>query len=118
MPRFKLDENIPAAAKDLLISEGCDVETVLDEQLGGCLDSMIADAANSEDRILVTLDLDFADIRAYPPSESSGTWVLRPRTNSVMAILNVLKAAIEMVRNEMPTKRLWIVEPERIRIHE
>ena len=60
--RFKLDENLRRHAHALLVSEGHEAHTVNDEQLEGCPDDRILDACKNEDRILVTLDLDFADI--------------------------------------------------------
>jgi hypothetical protein len=32
--------------------------------------------------VLVTFDLDFSDIRVYPPAGHHGIWVLRPRTKA------------------------------------
>jgi predicted nuclease of predicted toxin-antitoxin system len=66
--RFKLDENLPRDVQALLRQGGHDVQTALDEQLGGRPDPEILDAYVREARILVTFDLDFADIRLYPPS--------------------------------------------------
>jgi len=66
--RFKLDENLPRDVEGLLGEAGHDVETALSERLGGEPDRKVFDASRCEDRILVTLDLDFADIRLYPPS--------------------------------------------------
>lgn len=60
--RFKLDENLPGDAEALLESSGYDAETVLGERLGGGPDLEVLDASRAEGRILVTLDLDFADI--------------------------------------------------------
>lgn len=61
--RFKLDENLPRAARDRLSVRGWDVHDVFDEHLGGALDEAIQAACEGEARILVTLDTDFADIR-------------------------------------------------------
>lgn len=116
--RFKLDENLPRDAEALLGEAGHDVETALSERLGGGPDRKVFDASRSEDRILVTLDLDFADIRLYPPSSHPGIWVLRPRSESIGNIPGLLKGALAVLRTETAAKRLWIVEPERVRIHD
>ena len=63
--RFKLDENLPRDAKALLLAAGHDAETATDEHLGGNPDLEVLDACRTESRILITLDLDFADIRFY-----------------------------------------------------
>jgi predicted nuclease of predicted toxin-antitoxin system len=70
--RFKFDENLPRDAEALFGGAGHEVETVLGERLGGGPDPKVFDASRAEDRILVTLDLDFADIRLYPPSSQPG----------------------------------------------
>jgi predicted nuclease of predicted toxin-antitoxin system len=62
--RFKLDENLPRDAQALLLAAGHDAHTVNDRRLAGRPDSKIFDVCLNEDRVLVTLDLDFADIEA------------------------------------------------------
>ena len=75
--RFKLDENMPRDAAIRLSNEGHDVETVVDEGLAGEDDPPILQAATDESRILLTFDLDFADIRQYPPGTHAGIVVFR-----------------------------------------
>ena len=75
--QFKIDENLPSEIARLLVDAGHDVKTVKEQQLQGVRDSVIINVCNNENRILVTLDTDFSNIRAYPPSESSGIIVLR-----------------------------------------
>jgi hypothetical protein len=71
--KFKLDENMPADLGELLRDSGHDVEDVLGEYLGGRPDRPVLAAASSESRILITFDLDFADIRQYPPGSDPPT---------------------------------------------
>ena len=61
--KLKLDENIPTSARARLAQLGHDVDTVLDENLGGTVDSEVWTAAQREQRLLVTQDLDFSDVR-------------------------------------------------------
>jgi len=75
--RFKLDENMPRDAATRLGEEGHDVATVVDEGLGGEEDPPVLKAATDERRILLTFDLDFADIRQYPPGTHAGIVVFR-----------------------------------------
>jgi predicted nuclease of predicted toxin-antitoxin system len=116
--RFKLDENLPKNAGTLLVDAGHDVETVLDERLGGNPDAKILEVCQVENRVLVTFDLDFSDIRLYPPSSHKGIWILRPQTQSVENTLALLRGALELVRSEVLQARLWIVEPDQVRIRE
>ncbi len=116
--RFKLDENLPHDAAVLLQETGHDVHTVLAEHLGGNPDPQVFGASQEEKRILVTFDLDFSDIRIYPPAGHHGVWILRPHTQSIENALTLLRSALRVLESEPTKGRLWIIEPERVRIHE
>jgi len=75
--KFKTDENLPLEASAVLRERGFDAEPVWDEQLSGADDWVIAARVQSEGRILLTLDLDFANIQAYRPDQYAGIIVLR-----------------------------------------
>jgi predicted nuclease of predicted toxin-antitoxin system len=90
---FKLDENLPAEARAILRDAGHDALSVTDQGLGGAPDTSVDQVCQEEDRLLVTLDLDFSDIRAYPPSASAGRIVLRLPSqdkNRILALLSKL----------------------------
>ena len=115
--RFKIDENLPSAAAELLQAAGFDVRTVQDQELQGSSDEVIADAVRTERRVLITLDRGFGDIRAYPPSAYAGIIVLRPKQRDKEATLALLKQIIPALTKESLDGTLWIVEPDRIRFH-
>jgi hypothetical protein len=75
--RFKVDENLPDEAAEHLMCAGHDATTVVGEGVRGCSDSALALRCKDESRVLVTLDLDFADLKTYPPSAYPGSVVLR-----------------------------------------
>lgn len=114
--RFKLDENMPTAAQELLRDHGLDCHTVHDERLVGTLDEHLAATCRSEDRALITLDLDFADVRAYPPSEYPGIIVLRPSHPDREAVLELVARVLALPDEETVDGALWIVDSSRIRI--
>jgi len=116
--RFKLDENIPREAEAILNGSGHDSHSVISENIGGCPDEKLIEVCRQEQRILVTLDLDFSDIRWYPPALHSGIWILRPSTQSVSVICSLLERALRMLKIEPAERKLWIVENERIRIRD
>jgi predicted nuclease of predicted toxin-antitoxin system len=66
--------------------------------------------------VLFTLDLDFADIPAYPPSEYVGIVVLRPTEPSRRQVLQLVSRVLPILSAEWVEHRLWIVEPARVRI--
>lgn len=114
--RFKLDENLPVQLKHLIEASGHDAATVLDEGIGGASDAEVLSVRIAEERVLVTQDLDFSDIRAYPPSGSPGINVLRLTSQARDGLLEVGAALIETLEGSSPRDQLWIVESSRIRI--
>lgn len=66
--RFKIDENLPAEVAELLQASKHDAMTIFDQRMVGELDPKVASVCKSEERALITLDLDFSDIRTYPPT--------------------------------------------------
>ena len=75
--RFKLDENLPVSSAAILASSGHDVDTVGQEGLSGAPDPDVVAAATAVGRVLISLDVGLADIRAYPPGSHAGIVVLR-----------------------------------------
>jgi predicted nuclease of predicted toxin-antitoxin system len=114
--RAKIDENMPVDAVAVLREAGWETSTVYDEALAGADDDRVAAACRLDDRVLVTLDLDFADIRMYPPEEHAGIIVLRPVDPDRDRVLALLRKVIPFFAVEAVRRRLWIVEPDRIRI--
>ena len=116
--RGKVDENMPVEAAAVLRAAGWNCDTVFDEALGGAEDPEVAARCQVEDRVLFTLDMDFADIRAYPPSAYVGIVVFRPVKPSRAGALALLQHVIPVLKAEWLEHRLWIVEPGRVRIRE
>lgn len=112
---FKIDEDLPKDAAELLRSYGFDAETVSEERLAGVGDDVIAAVIQHENRVLITLDLDFSDIRTYPPERYSGIVVLRPKAQDKIAIMALLRRLLKALENNRPDQALWIVESDRIR---
>jgi predicted nuclease of predicted toxin-antitoxin system len=54
--RLKLDENLPRDLADERARRGHDVDTVLDEHLGGRKDPVVVQAATDDERLVITLD--------------------------------------------------------------
>lgn len=66
--------------------------------------------------ILVTADLDLSDIRQYPPEDAPGYMVLHLPRQSKSALLGLLAKAIPLLASHPTSGKLWIVEPDRLRI--
>jgi predicted nuclease of predicted toxin-antitoxin system len=93
--RLKLDENLSRRLEALLMEHGHEVDSVVAEGLGGADDGVVAAAAQREERMLLSIDLDFADITRFPPGSHAGIVVLRvpePRPTLIRAALTGLLA--------------------------
>ena len=117
MPKFKLDENLPIEAAPLLRDAEYDTATILDQQMTGVPDSTVASICKEEDRVLVTLDLDFADIRLYRPADHAGIIVLRLTRQCKQNVLDLIERFIPVLGRESVAGLLWVVDSNRIRIH-
>ena len=90
--RFLIDANLPRAVIAVVQSLGHQVEFARDIGLASATDEQIARHALRYSAALITRDLDFADIRRYPPDRHSGIVVLRlPDTAVAEEIAKALK---------------------------
>jgi predicted nuclease of predicted toxin-antitoxin system len=116
--RLKIDENLHEDVAAQFAAAGYEAHTVYDEGLRGSSDEIIIERCQNEERILVTLDLDFADIRTYPPASHLGVIVLRLGNQSRSHILHVLAPVSALLNKEPIAGRLWIVSEAGVRVRE
>jgi predicted nuclease of predicted toxin-antitoxin system len=116
MLKFKLDENMPLEAAELLMDAGHDAATIPGQGMGGASDPVLAAACQHERRAIVTLNLDFADIRLYPPAAYAGILVFRLARLDKPRILSALGRLIPVLDQEPLAGKLWIVDESRVRI--
>jgi predicted nuclease of predicted toxin-antitoxin system len=115
--RFLIDANLPRSTVALLSGLGHTVEFARDIGLAAATDVAIAAHAKSVHAALVTRDLDFADIRRYPPQDYAGIVVLRLPDDAVAR--EVVSVVERFVRQPVflgaLRGRLAIVEQDRVR---
>ena len=116
MLKFKVDENLPTEAAELLARAGHDAVTVRDQGMIGQPDTNIAAVCRQEGRVVVTLDLDFADIRVYPPGDYAGIVVLRLTLLDKFHVLSVLERLLPVLEREPLSGKLWIVDETSVRM--
>ncbi|MBN1900752.1 DUF5615 family PIN-like protein [Candidatus Sumerlaeota bacterium] len=114
--KFKIDENLPIELASILNDAGHDALTIHDENLGGYNDPDISIICKNEARTLITLDLDFSDIRVYPPDEYPGIIVFRVHRQDKPFVIGILDKLLPLFEKEDPQSHLWIVEENQVRI--
>ena len=116
--RFKIDEHLPLEIKDLLAQHRHDSVTVEEEGMAGSTDPDVAQVCRTESRALLTLDLDFSDIRAYPPEDYPGIVVFRPAIQSITTLVRLTTRLLTLFEREPLVGHLWIVEDHQVRVRE
>ncbi len=114
--KFKIDENLPRQVAEILHETGHEAVTVNDQGMAGYPDNSLAIACQKEKRCIITLDLDFANIREYPPQNYSGIIVFRIRRREKPLVLNLTARVVSELEKRTPSGSLWIVDEDRIRI--
>ena len=114
--KVKLDENLGALAVRLFDAAGHDVARCGCQHLNGAPNRRVYDACRAEARLLVTLDLDFANPFRFDPAPTAGIAVIRvptmPGLQDLEDEVRLLFAELE----QLPVQgRLWIVGRERVR---
>lgn len=107
---------MPVEAAELLKQAGYDAVTVSTQNIIGTTDANLAKVCQKENRVLVTLDADFADIRTYRPKNFSGIIVMRLNRQDKNYVLEVFRRSMLLFNREPIEKHLWIVEEDRIKI--
>jgi predicted nuclease of predicted toxin-antitoxin system len=113
---FKIDENLPVEVTELLKQAGYGASTVSEQNLIGTSDKNLAALCQKENRTIVTLDTDFADIKTYPPNNFFGVIVMRLNRQDKPHVLEVFRRVMRLFPTEPIECRLWLVEEDRIRI--
>ncbi len=110
--RVLCDENLPPAIIKELHAWGLDVARVK----AGMTDQQVATMAQSEQRILITLDADFCNILAYPPQEYFGIIRIHIHPPLLATILKALKNLFDQYAGREFKGTLIILEPTTFRI--
>jgi len=113
--KLKLDENLDPRVAALFAAGGHDVATVRDEGLSGATDEKLYRVAISEERTLVTLDLDFSNPLRFPASLTPGIIVVRVQRPLLSLIESTVTWVLPRLKEGVVRGRLWIVEPGRVR---
>ncbi len=114
--RVKVDENLPATVASLLRERGFEADTVIEEGLLGATDEALLAAVQEQDRMIVTLDRGFGDIRRYPPGSHPGIVVLRLADESALAARAAIVQLLDNHDLEDLTGTITVVQHGSLRI--
>ena len=114
--RFKVDENLHDDIAEALRSRGHDAVTVYDQKMRGDTDARLGEVCRGEGRAIVSFDLDFANVRDYPPGDYPGLIVLRLVDQSRPYVLRIFASVLDLLDREELAGCLWVVEEHRVRI--
>jgi len=116
--KFKIDENLPLEFASILREAGFEAVTVGDEMLSGAADSALLERCRAETLVLVSLDLDFANIQAHPAGTHAGIIVFRSKSQDKWKLVSLLNRLLPVLGRRSPEGQLWIVQPDRVRFRE
>lgn len=117
MTRLLVDEALPRSLASHLREAGHEAEHVLDLGLRGQPDERVFSEAQRREAVLITADLDFTDIRRFPPSRHRG--VVLVRLPSVLSVARVLETVARALRDaSLPNleRSILVIEPSRTRL--
>lgn len=114
--KLKLDENLSRHLKARLYDLGHDVTTTADEQLLSQPDTVVAAAARAEDRILLTLDIEFADLRKYQPGTHPGIVLFRPSSFRPLTVNRYVEDFVRATDLETLRGCVVVVDSTKVRI--
>ncbi|MFH1481438.1 MAG: DUF5615 family PIN-like protein [Pseudomonadota bacterium] len=93
-----------------------DVLTVSDQGLLMQNDTTIGKAAKSELRMLLTLDLEFGDLRKYPPGGHPGIILFRPRSFGPHAVNRFVEGFVRDTDLDQFAGCVVVVDPSKVRV--
>lgn len=113
-----LDHNVPAKFARLLNEWGYEACRLTEHLEADADDVDVIARAQALDAVLLTIDLDFANILDYPPASYSGILVMRYQAVVEDAVTITLHQALDDLYREGLRGKLVIIEPTRYRVRQ
>lgn len=116
--RFIVDQCVPVRFARLLNTLGHIAEYSSKYLPADATDTDVLSLADSMDAVLLTVDLNFSDVRSYVPSQHSGIVILRQYIGNEADAESTLQHLLHDQLQSGISKRLVIVMPHRYRVRE
>jgi predicted nuclease of predicted toxin-antitoxin system len=111
-----LDENLSSQHAIFLREQGYDAVAVTEVGLSGQPDTKIREFAVANDRVLITLDADFADILRFPPAGTPGVIRLKIHPPAEEAIREQILKTLQVLKDTSIVGCLAVSHGDIIRI--
>lgn len=111
-----LDHCVPRRYGRLLREWGYTVTLITDHIPADSTDHQVITLAQTLDAVLLTVDLDFANILDYPPKDYAGIIVMRYTVEDESALDVTLKQALADLYRDDLRSTLVIIAPARYRV--
>jgi len=110
--KFLIDENVRSEIETFLVESGHDVRRVA----SGSRNGEVIQSALAEKRVLITHDIHFSNILAYPPAKYCGIIRIRIDPPSADKIIPALKGLLDKTRSARFNRRLFVLEENGFRV--
>jgi predicted nuclease of predicted toxin-antitoxin system len=107
--KIKLDENLPVHLRH-------DVHTIAEENLSGKSDREVWEAAQQDERFLITQDLDFSDLRRFAPGTHSGILLVRLHSPDRESLIRRISEVFRQEEVEGWSKCFVVATERKVRI--
>ncbi len=111
-----LDHNVPAKFVRLLNDWGYEASRLTEHLDADAADVDVIALAQTLGAVLLTIDLDFANLLDYPPADYAGILVMRYQAAREDAVIATLRQALNDLYRDDLRGMLVIIEPTRYRI--
>ena len=114
--KIKLDENLPEELVEILSARSHDVHTIRQQRLIGKDDSTIFSVCKREQRMLITQDLDFSDLRHFKPGTHPGIILIRLRDPSRRRLIARIQKVLETESLDSWAKSFIVITDAKLRV--
>jgi len=116
MARFVIDEPLPRSAANAIREAGHEAIDIRDIGLRGASDDEIWNYARQHEAVLVTADVEFADMRRLNQGGAPGIVLVRMPSASAPALAAELAGALSGLSEGDLAGSVVVIEPGRVRI--